>query len=175
MGYNIIEKNQNVSGFKIEILKNYLKRKYAYNKQNMTIDEKWAEISERRNRVELKMRNIVKTQLKSQYGEQGAKRKVLTSMKPEIQRKYSNLSYNDLFDPKKSEIYFHQLGILIDSNWNPCFKNIFLHNQPSMKSYFTIINNLRAECHAKDVTDDEMNSFRGAIAVLEKEVKNYFS
>lgn len=175
MGYNIIEKNQNVSGFKIDILKNYLKRKYAYNKQNMTIDEKWAEISERRNRVEVKLRNIVKTQLKSQYGEQAAKQKVFSSMKPDIRRKYTRLSYTELFDPQKSEIYFHQIGSLIDANWDPCFKNIFLHNKPSMKSYFTIINNLRAECHAKDVTDDEMNSFRGAIAVLEKEVENYFS
>lgn len=74
---------------------------------------------------------------------------------------YTTLSYNDLFDPKKCEIYFLQLGNLIERNWEECFKNIFTKNKPTIKSYFTIINNLRLECHAAPVTDSEMESFRG--------------
>ena len=175
MGYNIIEKNQNVLGFKIDVLKNYIKRKNSYKKQNMTLEEKWAEISERRNRIEPRLRTIVRTQLKARYGETAAKQKVINSMKTEIRKRYTNLPYTDLFDPKKCQIYFMQLGDLIDKYWNECFKNIFLHNQRTIKSFFTIINTFRVECHAKDITDDEMDSFRGAMGTLEKEVNNFYS
>lgn len=174
MGYNIIENNNGVLGFKIDVLKNYLQRKYTYRKQNMTNEEKWAEISERRNRVETKLRILVKNQLRGAYGETAAKQKVLESMRSDLQTKYGTLSFNDMLDPKKCEIYFSQLGSLIERNWDKCFKNVLIHNKPSVRSYFTIVNDLREDCHAKNVTDDEMNSFRGAISVLEKEVSNYF-
>lgn len=174
LGYGIIENNQGVLDFKIEVLKNYLARKFAYRRQNMTEQEKWAEISERRNRLEPKLRTIVKTQLKAQFGN-AAKQKVLESMKPELRNKYMNLNYSDLFDPKKCEIYFLQVGCLIEKNWDQCFKNIFSKNKQSIKSYFTIINNLRCECHAAPITDEEMDSFRGAMTTLEKEVDSYFN
>lgn len=174
LGYGIIENNQGVFDFKIEVLKNYLNRKYAYRRQNMTNEERWAEISERRNRIEPKIRVVVKTQLKAIYGN-NAKQKVLDSMRSEVRSKYSNLQYNDLFDPKKCEIYFLQLGNLIEKHWNQCFKNIFSKNKPSIKSYFTIINDLRCECHAAPVSDEEMDSFRGAMKTLEKEIESYFS
>jgi len=174
MGYNIIENNNGILGYKIDVLKKYLVRKYSYRKQNMSNEEKWAEISERRNKVEIKLRLLVKNQLKGTYGENGARQQVLSSMKPELKPRYNALSLNDLMDPKKCQIYFNQLGIIINNNWDKAFKNVLSHNKPSIKSYFTIVNDLREDCHAKEVTDDEMNSFRGAISVLEKEVIDYF-
>lgn len=173
VGYGIIENNQGVLDFKIDVLKNYLTRKYAYRRQNITNEEKWAEISERRNRIEPKIRTIIRMQLKTKYGN-GARQEVLNSMRIEAREKYKNLKYNDLFNPKKCEIYFMQLGYLIENHWEMCFKNIFSKNKATIKSYFTIINNLRLECHAAPVTDEEMDSFRGAIRTLEKEVENYF-
>ncbi len=174
MGYNIIENNNGILGFKIDVLKQFLIRKYSYRKQNMSNEEKWAEISERRNRVEVKFRILVKNQLKSSLGESGARIEVLNSMRPDTKQKYNALSLVDLFDPKKCEIYFSQIGILINRNWDKSFKNVFLHNKASIRSYFTLVNDLRDDCHAKEVTDDEMNSFRGAISALEKEIINYF-
>lgn len=174
LGYGIIEDNQGILGFKIEVLRNYLTRKFRYRKQNMTNEEKWQEISERRNRIEPRLRNIVKTQLKVAYGVNIARQKVFDSMRNDVKCKYSNLQYTELFDPKKCEIYFMQLGNLVEGHWDKCFKNVFSKNKQTIKSYFTIINSLRSECHASPVTDEEMDSFRGAITTLEKEVSNYF-
>lgn len=171
LGYGIIENNQDVLGFKVEVLKNYLSRKYSYKRLNLTNEEKWAEISERRNRLEPQLRTIVKMQLRSKYGN-GAKQKVLDCMRPDLQVKYQNLKYNDLFDPKKCEVYFSLLGNLIDKNWETCFKNIFSKNKQTIKAFFTIINALRLECHAAPVTDAEMENFRGTVAQLEKEIAN---
>lgn len=144
---------------------------YSYRRQNLTNEEKWAEISERRNRLEPRLRTIVRMQLRAQYGS-GAKQKVLDSMRPDRRIIYQNLQYNELFDPKKCEIYFSQLGKLIDDHWNTCFKNIFSKNKNTIKAFFTLINALRLECHAAPVTDEEMQNFRGIITQLEKEVSN---
>ena len=172
LGYGIIEINQKVIGFKVEVLKNYLTRKYKYKRQNLTDDEKWKEISERRNRIEVKLRKIVKMQLKAIYGS-NAKQKVLEIMRPELKTKYQNLQYNDLFNPDKCEIYFNLLGNLIEKHWDNCFKNLFSKNKPTIRAYFTIINNLRKDCHASIVSDGEMDNFRGSISQLEEIVDDY--
>ena len=172
LGYGIIEINQKVIGFKVEVLKNYLTRKYKYKRQNLTDDEKWQEISERRNRIEVKLRKIVKMQLKAIYGS-NAKQKVLESMRPELKTKYQNLQYNDLFNPDKCEIYFKLLGDLIEKHWDNCFKNLFSKNKQTIRAYFTIINNLRKDCHASIVSDAEMDNFRGSISQLEELVNDY--
>ena len=173
LGYGIIEINQKVIGFKVEVLKNYLTRKYKYKRQNLTDDEKWKEISERRNRIEVKLRKIVKMQLKAIYGS-NAKQKVLESMRPELKTKYQNLQYNDLFNPNKCEIYFKLLGDLIEKHWDNCFKNLFNNkNKQTIKAHFTLINNLRKDCHASLVSDGEMNNFRGSISLLEELFDDY--
>ncbi len=174
IGYGIIKSNGNLLDFSIDVLRNYLTRKYRYKKVYLTTEEKWAEISERRNRIEPKLRIIVKNQLKASLGNQ-AKQAMLESMKPDLKIKYSSLSYDDLFKPEKCEIYFSQLGLVIERKWNKCFSNLFSKSKQVIKSYFTIINNLRSDCHATEIKDNEMDSFRGAMTSLEKEVDNYFS
>ena len=172
LGYGIVESNQGVLGFKVEVLKNYLSRKYRYKRKNITNEEKWTEISERRNRLELKLRKIVKMQLKAKYGP-NAKQKVLDSMRSNLKVKYQSFQYNDLFDPNKCEIYFSQLGNLIEKHWDDCFKNLFGKNKQAIKAYFTIINQLRKDCHASIVSDWEMDNFRGSITSLERIVDDY--
>lgn len=172
LGYGIIEINQGVLGFKVEVLKNYLSRKYIYKRQNLTNEEKWAEISERRNRLEPKLRKIVKMQLKARYGV-NAKDKVLDIMNSNLKSKYKSLQYNDLFNPQKCEIYFSFLGNLVEKYWEDCFKNLFGKNQQAIKAYFTLINSFRRDCHAAPISDEEMNTFRGMIAQLEKVVSDY--
>lgn len=174
IGYGIIENNQGVLGYRIEVLKNYMARKYAYNKQNMSLEEKWSEISERRNKVEPKLRQMIKNQLKSIYGVGVAKTKVLDAMRDDLRTKYSHLKYEELFDPSKCEIYFSHLGQIVFKYYEDAFKHVFSKNKHTTRSYFSIINDLRKDCHAGDVTEDEMQTFRGAIGILEKDIKEYF-
>lgn len=93
-------------------------------------------------------------------------------VKPLADDRLGNLEETDVYDPQKCEIYFSQLGMLIDDHWNTCFKNIFSKNKNTIKAFFTLINALRLECHAAPVTDEEMQNFRGIITQLEKEVSN---
>lgn len=171
VGYGLIERVGKIYGFKNEAVKKYILSINKYSKILKTDDEKWSEISERRNRIEPLLRQIVKLQLKSSYGEATAKQKVLNAMLPAKRTKYAALTYTELFDPKKSEVYFSLMTKIILDEWG-IFSNVFSSKKPVFQSYATIINDLRSDCHASSVTDGEMQSFRGAMTWLEGEVKN---
>ncbi len=175
MGYNILENNNGIYGFKIDILRSYLVNKNQYKKQNLTIEEKWAEISERRNRIETKLRTLVKKQLKFGLGEQKAKECVIKSMQPQLRDRYMNRKYDDLFDPTIAECYLSQLSMLIKMNWDSCFKNVFSKNRNTIVHYMENVNYYRADAHAADISDSELQSFRDSATGLENEIKNYFS
>lgn len=170
IGYGIIESVESMYSFRIDLVKQYLRTKNKYSKFLLTNEEKWNEISERRNAIEPEIRIIVKIYLKASKGESSAKQTILSAMDPRSRNKYLSFSYNDLFDPKKCEVYFSLMANVIEQNWSD-FQNLFMCPKKLFSSYMTIINTLRADCHAKDVTDEEMNSFRGAITWLEKKVE----
>lgn len=174
MGYNILENNNGIYGFKIDILKNYLICKNEYKRKNLTQEEKLAEISERRNKIEKQLRRIVKKQLKFILGEQKAKECVLRSMQPQNKQRYENKKYEELFDPKACEIYLSQLSLLIDKNWDTCFKNVFSKNRKTIKHYVDTVNYYRADAHADDVSDEQLIAFRESASGLEVEIKKYF-
>lgn len=173
LGYSILEKTNDMYGFKIDILKKYLSKINKYQKLEMSNEEKIAEISERRNAVEVKLRKIVQNQLKFALGEANAKQKMINAMEASKRPKYSGLLYRDLFDPLKCEVYFYQLSLVIQNNWG-VFANVFSLNRNIVNSHLTIINSLRRDCHAAPISNDEMQSFRGSMTWLEKEVDNYF-
>lgn len=173
IGYGIITQDGDLFGFRNETLKLYILDRNRYRKRLATDEEKWQEISERRNRAETELRNIVRIQLKASLGETEAKEKVikaLESMK-KLKQEYHLLEYKDLFNQKKCEVYWSEVVNLVFFNWNGSFSNIF-SNKQLFKAHGDIINNLRRDCHAYEVSDDEMDSFRVSITWLEKEIEN---
>lgn len=174
MGYNILENNGGVYGFKIDVLKRYLNNKYKYDRKNLTCEEKWAEISERRNNIESKLRSIVKKQLLFSLGESVAKQCVFKSMQPVQRERYKDKKYEELFDPKVSEIFLSQLKTLVDKNWDSCFKNVFTKNRNTIVHYIENLNYFRADAHATEITDSELQAFRDSAMGMEKEIKRYF-
>jgi len=171
VGYGLIERVEKFYGFRNEAVRKYILKKNKYSKILKTDEEKWSEISARRNRIEPQLRQIVKLQLKACFGEATAKYKVLNAMTPENKVKYSALSYNDLFNPKKCEVYFLLMSKTILNDWT-AFSNVFSSKKLIFQSYTTIINNLRLDCHASTVSDAEMQSFRGAMTWFEGEISN---
>ena len=174
MGYNILENNNGIYGFKIDVLKKYLINKNTFKRKNLTLEEKWAEISERRNKIEIKLRSIVKKQLRFSLGEQEAKQCVIKSMQPQNRDRYRSKKYEELFDPKISEIYLSQLKMLIEKNWDTCFKNVFTKNRNTIIHYVENVNYFRADAHAAEITDSELQAFRDSATGLENEIKKYY-
>ena len=172
--YGIIEHDNDSYGFKINTLKEYLNRQGKYLNLNLSQEERKQEISTRRNRLEPKLRKIVRNQLKAKFGESKAKSKVLAKHGSDA-KKYKNISYDNLFNPNKYNIYLDDLFELMRKNWEECFKNLFGEENVEMfKARAKIVNHFRKpDAHASDIDDRDMDSFRGAMGWFEDKVNEY--
>jgi|SRR5690554_5968533 len=172
-GYNIIEENDGSFYFKIESIKDYLRNKYKYKAKLKSPEERWKEISERRNKLEIKMRQLVRMQLQSHLGKPEAFNQVLNIYGTERKSKYTGLVYADLFEADKVEIYFMDLIKIIMKHYDNIFKNIFGTNKDETKVALENINKYRADAHAKNIDSDEMDFFRVNISKIEKIVYEF--
>lgn len=172
-GYGIIEEHRDGYCFKIESVNEYLSNKCKYEKLGLTFEEKLSEVSERRNQIEPKLRQIVRTQLLSYYGMTIAKEKVLDIMGGFRKVRYDESPYGDLFDSNKTIIYFDDLRIIIHKHWKMTFKNIFNSEQHEFDSMMKVVNKYRIDAHAKEITNQEMEYFRVCISDLEQKVNDF--
>lgn len=175
LGYGVISKSPSGYDFKIDSIKKHLSLKERYKKLNLTDAEKLAEIGERRNEIEHRLRRLVSQVLRSIHGEDEAKRLVLAKHDAKTRSKYSALPYRELFDANKHEIYFNDLKELMRKNWEGGFRNIFSEDVEKFNSRMVLLNSIgRSDAHKKDVSDADMQSFRGAMSWLEAKVDEYF-
>ena len=133
-----------------------------------------AEISERRNTLEPKIRRIIRLQLQSSFGEGEARNKILSVLSLDDKKKLSlnGLSYRDYLDPHKVPIYFEDLRKIIMKEWD-IFKHIFGPDQDRFNTSMKAINEYRIDAHAKEITDAEMKYVRVCFDKVEELVKNY--
>lgn len=174
LGYGILGKDNENYYFIIESMKHYLLEINKYRKIETTIEQRWSEISERRNIAEKKLRTIIKTTLKSMYGEDLAKEAVLDVLGKNRKQDYLSKGYNDLFDPNSSTIFFEDLRKIISKEWSS-FANIFAKSKKETFDTLGFINKYRADAHAKDITLDEFTMFRLSMVKIEEDICEYFS
>jgi hypothetical protein len=170
LGYGVLDRNKNIFTFKIESVKLFLTEANKYKKVNPSQQEMLAEISERRNIMEPKLREIVRKGLRQQYGESEAKKKVLDIFGGSRISKYSSYSYKDVFDPRKADIYFEDLRKIIEKEWS-VFEHLFGRNKEYFSTAMKEVNKYRADAHAKSLTKEEMDCFR----VFATRLENYIS
>jgi hypothetical protein len=170
LGYGILDRNMNNFTFKIESVKLFLAEANKYKKLNLSQQEMLAEISERRNSIEPKLRDIVRKGLRQHYGEGEAKKKVLDIFGEPRKSKYSAYSYKDIFDSRKSDIYFEDVRKIIEKEWS-VFENLFGRDKESFSAAMKAVNKSRADAHAKSITKEEMYYSRVCMTRLE----NYIS
>ena len=89
-------------------------------------------------------------------------------------KSYYSLSYPDLFDSRKSTIYFKNLITLIKGKWD--FFKDYWSNQEMLLQAFNLINDEgRFDCHASIPTKEEMDILFSAISLVRKGIDKYNS
>ncbi|EPR4315092.1 hypothetical protein ACU475_002211 [Escherichia coli] len=174
LGYGILGKDNDSYYFIIDSMRSYLLEVNKYKKIETNIEQRWSEISERRNAVEKKIRAIIKTTLKTMYGEQLAKDAVLDILGQKRKSEYVSKTFNEILDPNLSTIYFEDLRKIISREWGS-FENIFEKSKKETFESLGFINKYRSDAHAKDITLDEFTMFRLSIVKIENDIAQYLS
>lgn len=173
IGYGIVRKLDDSYDFQIDALKEYLLRQQRKKPLVKTPDEKWAYTCTQRGNLEIELRKMVKVILRIAYqSESVAKEAIVRKIYGGDTRKYSTYTYSDLFDSRKSNIYFKNLKDLINANWD-YFKD-YWNKQDLFISAMDILNNEgRFDAHATVPDDDEINMINGALNTIKKGVEKY--
>ncbi|WP_322923652.1 hypothetical protein [Paenibacillus campi] len=171
-GYGIIEETREGYDFKIDAVKTFLIQKNQYRKVGLSNEQKQQEISLRRNQLEPNLRKIIRLQLKAEYGENNAKDKVLNYFGGSRKNKYSVMTYRELFDPNKVEIYYEDLRIIINKEWS-VFEHIFSRNREKFNLNMEYVNKYRTDAHAKDISDEDFTWFRVCVKWLEEHTDDF--
>lgn len=172
IGYGIVRELDGNYDFQIDALKEYLlrqKRPTAFKTQ----EEKWAYICTQRNTVEIELRKMTKNILRIAYhSEDEAKAYVVRKIHGNNINKYMNYSYSDLFDARKSEIYFRNIKDLIKSNWE-FFKDYWDRQERFIYAMDILNKEGRFDAHATIADEDEIKMINGALDIIEKGIKKF--
>src|SRR5439155_10208662 len=107
-------------------------------------EDKWKVITEKRNRLELSLRKVVKLTIKLMFGSIKGKDEFLKIIGSNEKRKekLSALSFDELFSDG-AEIYFEDLRKYISNNWVD-FQKIF-NDKQLFDIYMPVINKYRID------------------------------
>ena len=173
IGYGIIIKVNNSYCFQIEEIKNYILRVDKYKKIVKTDEERWAEVSERRNDLEVKLRKLIKQVLFIGMEKQNAFDIVVSNLNRDDDKKKAKLlSYNDLFNPNKNNIYFSSLISIIEGKWT-LFENVFSQPKSEIIEVLRKINRNRVDAHAKEITENDFNYLRACFDMIEEKISDF--
>ncbi|MEQ4510455.1 MAG: AAA-like domain-containing protein [Dickeya sp.] len=169
LGYGLIKKENNYFDFNIDSIRDFLLKKSQYKSIKISNEQMWAEISERRNNAEVKLRRLVKLLLRANLGVACARENVLDIFGGKRKIELSHLSYEDLFNPSIGKIFFIDLSKIISKNWE-VFKNSFSKTKVDTFKKLDFINQSRADAHAIELSEERFLYFRVCMSDLENDL-----
>ncbi len=159
IGYGLIQSSQYGYAFNIESLKEYMSIQHRFERINLTDQEKLEEIGLRRNKLEKKLRNALRTALQLFYGNK-AQEKVLSSLSKDRREKFNQYSLDKLLSKDDSPLFFLDLVNIIKREWGS-LKNIFDLDKNKVVLMLEEINRIgRPDAHAKSIAKDDFNQLR---------------
>jgi len=166
VGYGLVQRTVNGYTFSIEAIRDFLLRRDKYERLNLTEEEKVAEISARRNRIEKSLRSLVRNTLATVHGRKKGAEVALASI-VESRRTKMPVDLDSLFDRDDSPLYFLEVSNLILKEWG-VFQNIFECDKDKASVMLHEINDFgRPDAHAKSVTSSEFQQLRLYFARME--------
>ena len=160
IGYGLITQSEHGFSFNIEALREYLYNMHKYERLKMTDDEKVAEISARRNRIEKLLRVTIRRALRTAYGRKKAGEVVIKAL-PEKRREAVTTSDVDvLMSRDTSPLFFLELISVIKREWD-AVQNVFELEKNKVVIMLEEINACRRpDAHAKYIDNDEFTQLR---------------
>lgn len=173
VGYGIIRVSDDEYDFCIDAVKDHLIRKQHRKTPVKTPVEKWTYTCTQRNTLEIELRKMVKVILRIAYKSEAAtKEAVVKKIYGGDMRKYATLSYADLFDSRKSNIYFKNLKDLINSNWD-YFKDYWSDQEMFIAAMDILNREGRFDAHATIPEDNEITLIDAALHTIKKGIDKY--
>lgn len=173
IGYGLISQGKDGFTFNIEALRDYLVSQHRYERTNLSVEERIAEISERRNRLEMSIRKLARNQLITFFGEAVANDKVIAALPANRRDKLLSYGIRKLLHPSESPLFWNELTTIIDREWD-AFVHVFQLGKDKLTIAFNDINHYRVDAHARNISDDDFQQLRLHFKKLESDLEKWF-
>jgi hypothetical protein len=159
LGYGLIEGGSGSYCLTLDSLGDLMKKRHVFQRMNLSIEEKVAEVSLRRNRVEKALRQIVRLTLRAQKGEAKAAEMVLQSVPEKRRPGLVGLSTLELLNADSSPLFFLELVSVFKREWGS-FVNVIQIDKDRFINALEDINRWRVDAHAKSIDEDDFAQVR---------------
>ncbi|TAU01490.1 ATP-binding protein [Rhizobium ruizarguesonis] len=171
VGYGLIARGVNGYYFKIESVKEHLRKKSKYNSVVSTNAERITEIAARRVILEPTLRRLVLSVYSITFG-QKAKTEAAQLIKGQALTRLEEKGFNQALQPNSIDLNFSDLAKLISGKWQ-LFKNLFSMKQLEFDFYMEAIRVVRTEeAHSGSITNAEFIQARIAFHRLEEDLRD---
>lgn len=170
-GYNLIAKENGQYFIKIEVVKEYLSQKSKIILPTVSLTDKWKNITEKRGIAERNLKELIKLNLKLQFGGVKGRGEFLQIIESSSVRyqKLSAMNIDEIFSDK-GELYLEDLKKFILKKWE-FFEKVFIDKQ-LFEIYLSLINKHRIDAHAKEIDNEVYQSVIIALNWLNEKLKD---
>jgi hypothetical protein len=165
IGYGVIVDHNGHYSVTIDAIRNYISNTYKSNSLPTTVEKRWAIISDRRNRLEVSLRNVIRITLLASKGRGTTKNILLGLLKTDEIASNRTKTIDYILENK---IYFNQLKGLVMKEWKD-FCKIF-DDKTMFSQTMDTINTYRVDAHAKTIDDSAFFQVNYSFDWLEKKL-----
>lgn len=167
-GYGIVAEARTTPTIRIELVRNYLSKVPAPTKIEPAAvndrDAVLAELSRRRNPIEIALRSTLSTGLRFKFGPKAASR-MLAALQEKRRDQLAEYGYVAVWD----ELYFDELRAVVDQNWE-AFQEFFQEDEATVLRWLDHINRSRADARARTLKQDDLDFVRVCFTRLEEKL-----
>jgi hypothetical protein len=171
LSYGLIERDGDRYRFRVQAVQRYLARVRRFSGQTGKLEEQWAEISERRNKLEVGLRRMVALQLKAKYGQDMGKARLLAALGGDRAKRCALMRFEEITNPTDSPLYFSDLYTIIKAEWT-LFENFFSEKQDRVTMRLENVNRMRRDAHARSINQGEFVDLRRDFEVIEYDLRD---
>lgn len=168
LGYGVVQRGTADYYFRIGLVEKYFEQA-AIPTHLLTAEDRLAEISARRNAVERKLRSFVGQAMRFAYHANARREAVFSKLQEARRKALAEKTFDDLFDEGASPLYFDEIKSIILSQWTT-FQNVLEMDKGEFEYHMNTVNRLRADAHAKDISDADFDRWRVSISEIETRI-----
>ena len=144
--------------------------KFKYDKILIDDASKRLRVSERRNAIEVKLREIIGHQISLKYGKK-AKEKLIELLRGSTKDETQEAKMQAIdFKKAMQEVYFMQLKHLVEKDW--VAYQVLFNDRVKFQQFFELINRYRTDAHAKDIDEEDEVMVNIAFKFFEKALQD---
>jgi len=171
LGYGLVVNVNNKPQLSLLILSSHLrkaKKEFAEmsSSSEEDIEDIYAEISRKRNKLELILRDFIKTGLRMKYGKKCSDA-LLRSLPDQRRVLLSTFGYDNIFQ----NLYFNELIMILSKNWD-AFQNWFNRDLKDVELWLKTINEFRVDAHARSINEVDLVFLRVCFRRIEESFSN---